>query len=355
MNSSGVVSPFTLALVAFATGCGDLPPSPVVPAVVTALNARGIAPGQANVVEVTAAHRGGEHHFIISDRTIPHGWTTFRFDNASPSDHFVLLYSVPDEARMAAEDAGQDLLEHWYQTVTVPFQETFNPYIRGEIGYGDFVDDLIGALSVSAPWYFAPGAPTMGGPGLTAAGHSSETTVNLEPGTYVIECYVKNENQEFHSYLGMLGQLTVTEAASGAREPRATASISISQPDRGGIQIPDDLRPGMQTFAIHFGEQPQFGYEHLLGHNAHLVALDDKDDSALLAELADWMDWMKPGGLSVRAPEGARFLGGSMEMAGGKTAYYTVNLKPGDYAWIAEVPDPAGKNMLKTFTVPSGR
>jgi hypothetical protein len=66
------------------------------------------------------------------------------------------------------------------------------------------------------------------------------------------------------------------------------------------------------------------------------------------------MDWRAPGALASRAPEGAEFLGGTMEMGAGGTAYYRVNLTPGTYAWIAEVPDPAGKNMLKTFTVPSG-
>lgn len=38
-------------------------------------------------------------------------------------------------------------------------------------------------------------------------------------------------------------------------------------------------------------------------------------------------------------------------MPAGSTAYLTVHLTPGHYAWIAEVPDPAAKGMLKTFTV----
>jgi hypothetical protein len=63
------------------------------------------------------------------------------------------------------------------------------------------------------------------------------------------------------------------------------------------------------------------------------------------------MDWRKPGSLVNRAPEGAEFLGGTMEMTQGGTAYFHVNLEPGDYAWIAEIPNPDEHNMLKTFTI----
>lgn len=38
-------------------------------------------------------------------------------------------------------------------------------------------------------------------------------------------------------------------------------------------------------------------------------------------------------------------------MPAGNTAYITVNLEPGNYAWVAEVPNPKEKNMLKTFSV----
>lgn len=47
----------------------------------------------------------------------------------------------------------------------------------------------------------------------------------------------------------------------------------------------------------------------------------------------------------------AEFMGGTMEMAEGGTAYFHVALEPGDYAWIAEIPDPADHNMLKPFTI----
>ncbi|HEX2167452.1 MAG TPA: hypothetical protein VHG09_09510, partial [Longimicrobiales bacterium] len=335
-----------LAAAALLVGCSELPPEPQLAVAGTDDLVRGLA----SVVDVTATMSGGEHLFQLSDSEIASGWTTFRFANASHSDHFVLIYRAPQEAIDAAASAGESLLEHWHGAITVPFQEEFNPYVAGDITYDAFVGNLVGAISASAPWFLAPGAPAVGGPGLTAAGRTSKTTVLLEPGTYIIECYVKHANEQFHSYNGMLQMLTVTDEVSRARAPRATAELELSS--TGGIRMPDDMRPGMQTIAIRFLDQKP--YEHLQGHNAQLVRLSG-DDPALLDELADWMDWRAKGSLSFRAPEGAEFIGGSMEMGAGGTAYYTVNLTPGDYAWIAEVPDPASKNMLKTFSVPSSR
>ena len=335
----------TLGAIALVLACADAAPDPIM-----AASADVLARGQASIVDVTATHSGGKHLFSLSADEVPSGWTTFRFTNASHSDHFVLLYRAPQEAIEAAANAGQPLLDHWHDAITVPFQEEFNPYVAGDISYDAFLGNLVGAISASAPWFFSPGAPASGGPGLTAAGKTSQTTVMLQPGTYILECYVKDEDEQFHSYSGMLQQLTVTDTESGALEPSATATLELSSSD--GIRMPDEMRPGMQTIAIRFLDQAT--YEHLQGHNAHLVKLNSTDP-ALLDDLAGWMDWRAEGSLAFRAPEGTELLGGTMEMAAGGTAYYTVTLAPGTYAWIAEVPDPAAKNMLKTFTVPSAR
>jgi hypothetical protein len=347
MKCSRFGSTIMLCLFGGLLGCTDALSTPEIAAPAAADETRGVAPGRTSLLEVSAVHRGGEHLFLLSRDEIPSGWTDIQFTNASHADHFILLYRVPEAAMASAVEAGQPLLEHWYETITVPFQEQFDPYITGQIAYGQFVDNLLAELGDAVTWLVPAG-----GPGMTAAGQTSQVSVHLEPGTYVLECYVKDGDEKFHSYRGMLELLTVTDHQSGAGEPRANARIVVSQPEQGGIQIPDGLRPGMNTFAIEFGEQPTYGYEHLLGHNAHLVRLDDIEDEGLLEELAAWMDWTKPGSLVGRAPAGAEFLGGSMEMRGGSTAYFTVNLRPGGYAWIAEVPDPAGKRMLKVFAVP---
>ncbi|MDZ7806670.1 MAG: hypothetical protein U5K71_06110 [Gracilimonas sp.] len=300
-------------------------------------------------VKVTATHdaENNQHLFDLSTKKTKAGWVTFNFNNASPSDHFFLLYKVPEAAIQAADEAGESIVQHWHGALTVPFQENFNPYIKGDIEYGEFVDSLVAEISVKGPWYFDPGAPTMGGPGFTAAGSSSATTVYLDPGEYIVECYVKDEEQVFHSYIGMLEHLTVTGEQNGAEEPQAGKTVTISS--ENGIEFTEPFSAGEQIVEVHYADQATYG--HLLGHNVQLVKLEDAEDDSLLQSVGEWMNWTTPFGLTAKAPAGAKFVGGVMEMTEGQSGYMHLDLEPGDYAWIAEVPDPADKGMLKTFTV----
>jgi len=301
------------------------------------------------LVEVSAIHNHekNQHLFELSSHEISNGWTTFQFRNASSFDHFFMIYRVPEVAIEAAERANEPLLDLWFRGLVEPFQKEYDPYIRGEITYGEFADNLVAAIMENGSWFFDPGALPNGGPGFTAAGRVSSTTVYLEPGEYVIECYVKNEDEQFHSYLGMLEHLKVSGDNSESDKPNATARLKISS--ENGIQLEEELRAGEHVIEIYF--EDQVTYAHMLGHNVQLVKLSDSSDEELLDRLAGWMDWTKKGSLVNRAPEGAEFMGGVMEMTEGSTAYFNVILEPGEYAWIAEVPDPAAYNMLKPFTV----
>jgi plastocyanin len=302
-----------------------------------------------SVVKVTATHDAEEnkHLFEMSTDEISSGWTTFQFDNASGYDHFFLIWQVPEQGIVAAEAAGEPLLNYWFQGVTEPFQKEFNSYLERDLEFDVFTNNLVGTISEKAPWFFDPGAKTMGAPGFTAAGRTSKTTITLEPGEYIVECYVKNKEEVFHSYIGMLEHISVTDEVSDAEEPKPTNSLTISSTE--GIKLTQPLTAGSHIIEISFKDQKS--YAHLLGHNVQLLKLTDREDDKLLSNLSAWMDWRKPGSLVNRAPEGAEFLGGTMEMTQGGTAYFHVNLEPGDYAWIAEIPNPDEHNMLKTFTI----
>ena len=301
------------------------------------------------IVDVRALHdhEANKHIFELDKTEIESGWTTFRFNNLSDTDHFFLIFKVPDEAIEAAQQAGQPILDHWYQSITIPFQEHFNPYVSGDIDYGTFVDNLVAEIFQTGPWFFEPGAPPMGGVGFTTVNKTASTTVHLEPGEYVVECYVKDENEEFHSYLGMLETFTVTDDRSESAQPEPDYSLTISS--ENGIQADWQAVAGEQIVEVFFEDQTS--YAHLLGHNVQLVKLIDKNNQNLLNNLAAWMDWTQPGSLVYKAPNGAEFIGGTMEMGEDSRAYLHLDLEPGDYAWIAEIPNPADHGMLKTFTV----
>lgn len=270
-----------------------------------------------NVVDIVATN----HTFDAPDE-IPSGWTTFRFENNTAETHFALIDLLP-EGR-TAEDSAQE--------VAPVFQDAMDLINAGDpdAGFAEF--ENLPEWSADIVY--------MGGPGFVAPGGTVETTVNLEPGTYAIECYVKTEDGVFHTTHGMITGLTVTEESSDAEEPDADVEVTVSSED--GFTIDGDLQSGEQTIAVHFEDQTVHG--NVLGHDVHLARVDDTTD---LDELAAWMNWI--GGLEGDPP--AEFVGGAHDMPAGNTAYFTVDLSPGEYVFIAEVDEPAEKNMLQPVTV----
>ncbi len=275
------------------------------------------ADDQPGIVEVVARDLSFE-----APDTIPSGWTTFRFRNESPLTHFVLIDHLPDGKTI--EDTENEVMPV-FQTGMDLINEG-----RTSEGFAEFE---------RLPAWFAD-VTFIGGPGLLAPGKTAETTVYLEPGTYVLECYVKTAGR-FHSADGMARQLIVTGELSNALEPTATLTLSLSA---NGIVMQESPAAGMHTVKVEFVDQ--MVHENFLGHDVHLVRLEDDTD---LPELATWMDWVNVPGLATPAP--AEFLGGTHDMPAGEVAYFTVDLSPGDYAWVAEVPNPVEKGMFVTFTV----
>lgn len=283
-------------------------------------------PDDPNVVEIVARGLTFEAPDVIAS-----GWTTFRLTNESDMVHFAVVERLP-------EGIG---LKDQQEEVAPPFQEGMDLLNEGK------AEAAMEAFGKLPAWY--GDLVMLGGPGLVAPGRSAEATVYLEPGTYMIECYVKT-NGVFHTYnpdpdtYGMVHEFTVTEEASGASAPMPTLEIRLSS--ERGMEVDGAMTLGLHTVAVHFTDQQV--HENFVGHDVHLARLEDDTD---MEALTTWMDWTQPTGLETPAP--AVFVGGTNEMPAGKTAYFTVELEPGRYAWIAEVPKPGEKGMLRTFTVPS--
>lgn len=308
----------------------------------------GKARGRRSIVEITARHdhSSDEHSFDFDTIEVPAGWTTFDFDNPTGHAHFVYLAKLPQQAIDDAAAEGMGLLEFYVDTVTGPFQwfmdSVFVP------GKDPDPDDLSDVYSTLFPPWFGDLVPR-GGPGLTSGGTASRTTVDLAAGEYIAECYVKDDNNDFHSYNGMIEILTVTGDTSGVSEPDSTLDLTIST---SGINVDAEVRPGQHVVGIEF--ENQGAYANLVGHDVNLIRLDEDTD---LTAVNDWMNWADVTGLVSDDSEPGRFMGGCQDLFGTlpEMAYFHVNLTPGDYAWVAEIPDPKSKNMLQSFTVPHGQ
>jgi len=298
------------------------------------------------VVEVVSRHEGDEYIFELSNDVIPSGWTTFRLINESNSTHFAYIAGVPQGAIDGAVEDEAELLDYWIQHVTNPFQFFMDTLIPDkELNFDNLPTKYADSFF---PYWFEEALPN-GGPGFVGGWRSTETTVYLKEGEYIVECYVKNADGDFHSYLNMIELLTVTGEESGAVEPAYTSEVTVSS---NGIEFDRHISAGEHTFKVTF--EDQIVYDHLLGHDVHLIRMDK---GTSVAEVGKWMNWMDPDGLVSSSSVSlgpATFLGGVQTMTAGSHGYFHVELEPGQYAWVSEIPDPHSNQMLEVFNVPKG-
>ncbi len=276
------------------------------------------ATSEAPVIDVTAVD-----YAFQAPPEIASGWTTFRLRNTGAEPHFFLLTRLPE---------GKTI-EEYGQEVGVAFDDVWKELRAGSIDKSEAGRQLGERLP---EWYLTSAAP-MGGVGLVRPGGIGETTVNLEPGYYVMECYVKTAEGQFHAGLGMVRPLVVTGQPSGGSPPDADVEVTLSN---DGIEAPATLAAGHHTIAVHYTEHPPYG----LGNDVHLAKLEDASPE----QVTGWMDWMEQGGLESPAP--APFMGGAEEGPAGTTSYFSVDVDPGRYLWVTET-DP-GRGMAKEVTVP---
>ena len=355
---------------------------------------RGRGRGPKNVVTIEAGHEhpdekveDPEWWLDIDKQEIPGGWTTLKFDNQTDHTHFGYMVKVSEPALYGGEGIedplddfeGDEWGEKWRHAVNKPFQNAWDPYYDGNTD----VDGFVGGLVEGVPgWFLAPGlAEAVGGPGFTGGGVTSKTTQYLNEGVYILECYVLDDEGRFHSPFGMVEYIEVTEEVGRFRKPTSTLDLSVSSENGielagnwGGPKAKRRIPEGEYTVGITF--EDNIVYPNFLGHDVQLLRKDDVEEESL----EYWMDYLDPvpgeiddeetlvyGGRDALVsthdnPGPETFLGGVQDIYAGEgggfvedeypvTAYIDVTLTPGEYAWVAEVADPEGKDMLVEFTV----
>jgi len=288
------------------------------------VNAKSEPAERAQVVEIRAIGKTFE-----GPAEIPSGWTTFKFVNASSMIHFALI-DVPPEGITT---------EIFTSTVGRYFQDAMDGMNAGD-------EEAVKAAFAKFPEWIGD-LGRNGGPGLLSPGRTGQTTVYMKPGHYFLECYVKSDGI-FHTTSpgdgkpGMMLDLVVTDQQNNAPEPVANVTLAIKNT---GMEIAGgEIKPGINTIRVEFVEQqalPSF-----VGNDVHLMKVESEDD----IQRADaWLDWRAKDGLEDPSP--VIFLGGVNDMPAGSHAYFTVDLQPGDYALIAEMPSPAETGFVHRFTV----
>ncbi|MGH7518975.1 MAG: hypothetical protein ACREOC_16170 [Gemmatimonadales bacterium] len=230
-------------------------------------------PAEAAVVTVVARDFAFE-----APSEIPAGLTTFRLVNRGPSLHHIQLLKLEE---------------------------------------GKTADDFRAALKAGGP--FPRWARSAGGPNPPEAGDTASTTQAVEPGNYVMVCFVPSADGVPHLMKGMVRPLTVTPASRGSQaEPRADIVMKLVDFD---FELSHPLTAGRHTIRIeNAGAQP------------HEVAIVRMKPGKTPEDFTKWAE--KPVG-----PAPGTMFGGVSAILPGSSAFVDVDLPAGDYLLICFVPE----------------
>lgn len=160
-----------------------------------------------------------------------------------------------------------------------------------------------------------------GGPGALSPFKSTEVTLDLAPGDYVLACFIASDDGVPHLAKGMLKMITVTAGETQSSE-LPTVSGTWNMRDFT-FDIPDTVPAGPLTYrVVNEGPQP---------HELNILKL------APGASMSDLQAWSPEAG----TPPPFEAVGGMNGLSAGEADYVTVDLQPGQYVAICNIPDPA--------------
>lgn len=171
----------------------------------------------------------------------------------------------------------------------------------------------------------APGAPPawaieVGGPGPAVPGHGSDATIDLEPGRYLLACFVPSPGSPMpHMMKGMLKEFVVTGAASKSAEPAADIDVVLGDYSFGFNR---KLTAGRHTVRVRNG-----------GRQPHEMVIVKLPPGKKIGEVAAWVDGMMQG------PPPGMPMGGMSPLAPGHSSTFTIDMTPGTYGLICFLPD----------------
>jgi hypothetical protein len=176
-----------------------------------------------------------------------------------------------------------------------------------------------------------------GGPGALSTLKTTEVTLDLAPGQYALACFIASPDGVPHLAKGMLKPVTVTaNPTQDAAAPEIAGTMTLRD---FGFEIPDTVPAGPVSYRVfNAGPQP---------HELNILKL------APGASVGDVMAWAPDQG----TPPPFEAVGGMNGLSQGVDDYMTIQLDPGEYVAICNIPDPASGlphsqlGMIQPFTV----
>jgi hypothetical protein len=177
----------------------------------------------------------------------------------------------------------------------------------------------------------------VGGPAIVDPHRTDQVTLNLQPGTYALACFVPSPDGALHLTKGMLKRLEVSAAERSTAAPPPARGTFIMRDF--SFEMPDTMPAGPATYeVVNAGPQP---------HELVVVKLAEGKT------VADVQEWFR----AAAPPPPFEAVGGINSLGNGQSGYMTLDLGPGRYAAICVVPEQASGvphlhlGMVKAFTV----
>jgi hypothetical protein len=203
---------------------------------------------------------------------------------------------------------------------------------------GKTADDLIAAIK-TAPSVTPVWARYAGGPNAVIGNETSEATIDLEAGEYVVVCQVPDRQGRPHFARGMFKRVRITSGPPARGGPTKDSADAVVRAIDFRFNLQQPLRAGRQRIRlVNRGSQP---------HELVIIQLRSG------ATLKDFVEFLGPKGID---PAPGRPIGGMTGLEQDEEGSFPVNLIPGRYGLICFFPDAAGvphfaKGMATEFNV----
>lgn len=163
-------------------------------------------------------------------------------------------------------------------------------------------------------------ATDVGGPNNVGPGETADGTMTLDPGTYMLVCWVPSPDGRPHVMKGMIKPLEITaKGATAAAEPTPDVTMTL---DDYSFNVSSPIKAGRRTIRFeNVANQP---------HEAVIAKL--LPDKTLMQAVV----WMNSGQVG---PSPVVMLGGASGIAKGRHMFITANFTPGTYVLLCFIPD----------------
>ncbi|MEP6495543.1 MAG: hypothetical protein ABJF01_22845 [bacterium] len=193
----------------------------------------------------------------------------------------------------------------------------------------DFAQAYVTSFGASGPEH--GGRPSwalaLGGPAATDPGQTGEAIANLEPGNYALICDIVLPDGVPHIKKGMVHAFRVVpSSAPSAPEPKADVVITLKD---YSFDLSAPLRAGTQTVRV-----------NNTGRETHTTVLLRLAPGKTAEDFRQWA------GTLAGPPPTTASGGGVEQMDGGRHAFFTAKLTPGEYALVCFAADSTGKPHL---------